>query len=271
MVNDTMIRYSPESGYPVAEVKRRRRVVASPDGGLPHDPAHRRVTRWAMNILALAFGLAAVAWVGLGVAGHASAWLARDEAATVAAELDSQWGEPAASGHEVLPPSAATDFAPASLPAAGQAWGKLHVPSLGLTGAPIYQGTTSEQINVGIGHYTQTEFPWQAGGNIGLAGHRTGWEELFNRLDELQPGDKVYVETKEAFFEYTIGQSKVISPTDTWVLADVPGAATGVSGDSQLLTLTTCEGPDNEMRLAVWGEMTGVYDKSAGATPQALS
>lgn len=276
MVNDTMIRHSPETGYPVTEIRRRGRVQARPVGTPPQDPIHRTLLRWLLNGVAGAFFLGAVAWLGLGVAGHVRGWTAGNDASAAIAALEEQWASAVPSAQVsptpasvALPASAAIDFAPSAGPR--QVWGRLFVPRLGLKDAPLHQGTESEQIDVGIGHYTATELPWQAGGNMGLAGHRTGWDQLFHRLDELSTGDTVYVETREAFFEYTITASVGVEPTDTWVLSDEPGSITATSGDSQLLTMTTCDGPNNEMRYVVWGEMTAVYDKSSGAIPAVFS
>lgn len=277
MINDTMIRYTPETGYPVTEVRRRRRIVAS-SGERPRDPRLLRLVRWALYAVAGVLFAAAIAWLALGAAGHVRSVLAADRADSAIAELDQQWaadttdpGVAAAADPVLLAASSAPAFAPSSTPALGAVWGKLQVPSLGLTDVPLLEGTESQQIDVGVGHYVDTAFPWEGGGNLGLAGHRTGWAELFHRLDELDPGDRVYVETEDAFFEYTVTGSDVVPPTGTWVLSDDPGPATGATGQSQLLTLTTCDGPENEKRLVVWGELTRVLDKSAGATLAALA
>jgi sortase A len=258
MINDTMLRHSPETGYPVDRVRRRGRVPARPDAGLPHDPWHRRLIRWLLHATAAAFFVAAIAWLGLGLAGHVRGWLADGAAEAAASELEESWSQAAVSPGDV---------APASSPGPGQAWATLHVPSLDLRDVPVFEGTESEQINVGIGHYPATEHPWQEGGNVGLAGHRTGWGQQFNRLDELAAGDTVYLETREALFEYTVTGSAAVEPTDTWVLADDPGPTAAATGDSQLLTLTTCDGPDNEMRHVVWATMTAVVDKAGGGVP----
>jgi LPXTG-site transpeptidase (sortase) family protein len=276
MINDTMIRHSPETGYPVDRVRRRGRVQARPDAGMPRDPWHRRALRWLLYVVAGAFFIAAIAWLGLGLAGHARAWLADSAAAAAASELEESWSEEVPGDGmdypaSALPPGAAGGFAPASAPGPGQAWGTLHVPSLGLRDVPVFEGTDSEQINVGVGHYPATELPWQAGGNLGLAGHRTGWGQPFNRLDELAAGDTAFLETREAFFEYTVTGSAGVEPTDTWVLTDEPGPLTATSGDSQLMTLTTCDGPNNEMRHVVWAQMTAVIDKAGGGVPAALA
>jgi len=130
------------------------------------------------------------------------------------------------------------------------------IPAIGLENQPVQEGTAAAQINVGVGHYTSTAFPWANSGNVGLAGHRTGWGQPFNRLDELDVGDTVTLETDAAVFTSTVTGSAVVEPHENWVLGDVGEDVTGASGESQILTLTTCEGDDNEYRLIVWAELT---------------
>ena len=97
-----------------------------------------------------------------------------------------------------------------------------------------------------------------------LAGHRTGWGQPFNELDELQLGDVVTTETAEATYTYTVTGSTVVDPTETWVLKDLPADVTGAREGAPTLTLTTCEGSENEERLIVWAELTDV-DATASA------
>src|SRR5690606_39851434 len=41
-------------------------------------------------------------------------------------------------------------------------------------------------------------------GNVGLAGHRTTYGAPFNRIHELQPGDRVVIETAAAYSVYVV-------------------------------------------------------------------
>jgi len=86
---------------------------------------------------------------------------------------------------------------------------------------------------------------------------------LFHELDELQVGDIVIVRTGEAIYTYTVTGSTVVDPKETWVLDDLPPETTGAHDQTPTLTLTTCEGEDNEKRLIVWAELTDVQTKAS--------
>ncbi len=243
MINDTMIKYTPETGYPVTEVGRRRRVrMTNP----PPDPWRQRLVRWAMYALAWLLIAAAAGWVVAGVAGSMPAVQSRIQAERSAAELRGDWA---------LGPVSA------SQPGTGEAWATLSIPAIGLMDMVVLEGTEGEQINVGVGHYSETEFPWEGTGNVGLAGHRTGWGEPFADLDQLRPGDQITVETADTTYTYAVTGGTVVAPEDVWVLQDTPPADTGARGDAPLLTLTTCEGGENEVRLIVWAQLSQVTAK----------
>ncbi|MEZ5238468.1 MAG: class E sortase [Microthrixaceae bacterium] len=86
---------------------------------------------------------------------------------------------------------------------------------------------------------TSEPFPGQAG-NVGIAGHRTTYGALFNRIDELQPGDEILLSTSQ-------GKPPTRSRPGTRV--DQPGLAATVArsqvevledfGDNRA-TLTAC-------------------------------
>lgn len=243
MVNDTMIRYSPETGYPVTEPRRRRRIKR--EGLHQGEPLGRKLVRWLMQALAAVLLLAAALWLGLGVAGNITTLRSAEASATAGAVLDGEWA------------SGATTEAPVY----GKPWARISIPAIGLLDEVVLEGTEDDQINVGVGHYVQTSLPGAAG-TFGLAGHRTGWGEPFRELHLLRPGDQVIVETVDRVYTYTVTGGTVVVPTETWVLGDVPPEVTGASGEAQLLTLTTCEGGDNEERLIAWGELTSISEKA---------
>jgi len=70
-------------------------------------------------------------------------------------------------------------------------------------------------------------------GNAALAAHRSHtYGRMFNRLDELEIGDKIIVETKDGTFEYTVYKKHVVEPTDLSVL--------NKNNKDRVLTLITC-------------------------------
>ena len=104
----------------------------------------------------------------------------------------------------------------------------------------VVEGTTPAALKAGAGHYRDTPLPGEKG-NVAIAGHRTTYGRPFNRLNEIKPGDKVYLDTPFARYEYTSVASfdgkpnpHPVSPTDFTVVSPPkdPNAA--------WLTLTTC-------------------------------
>jgi sortase A len=238
MINDTMITHTPETGYPVRQVSRRRRVVPPQRAT---EPSSRRVLRAALYFLAAVLAVMSAMWLVLGAASHVAALQthAQDTVATASIE---PWDQAEAA------------------PEVGQSWATISIPAIGVHDVVVLEGTDADQINAGVGHYIGTEFPWDGGGNVALAGHRTGWGEPFHDLGQLQAGDTVTIETDSHTYTYTVTGSAVVTPSETWVLEDVSSDVSGASGDSQLLTLTTCEGAQNQERLIVWAELTDVSE-----------
>ncbi|MGO8870630.1 MAG: class E sortase [Acidimicrobiales bacterium] len=129
-----------------------------------------------------------------------------------------------------LPPLAHQTAPAAPDPAVNQPIGLLSIPKIGLLDA-IVEGVGEAQLEQGPGHYQGTPLPGQAG-NASIAGHRTTYAHPFYNLNELTPGDGIYILTKQGFFRYKVTQSQVVAPTDVAVLDSKANQST--------LTLTTC-------------------------------
>jgi sortase A len=137
-----------------------------------------------------------------------------------------------------LPPQVApADTAP---PERGAPVGFISIPTIGAD-FYIVEGVELRWLEDGPGHFPQTPMPGQAG-NAALAGHRTTYKAPFNRIDELQPGDQVFVETLQGTFTYEVlaqpsedgGEPSghfIVGPYATEILAD--------KGDNRL-TLMAC-------------------------------
>lgn len=133
-------------------------------------------------------------------------------------------------GHTAaLPPVATAPGATTSQPAVGTGIGYLVIPKIGLDDV-IAEGVGEPQLQGGPGHYPGTSMPGQAG-NAAIAGHRTTYAAPFYNLNELRPGDPVYVITTQGLFHYSVVSQTAVSPNDVSVLDQ--------SADPQL-TLTTC-------------------------------
>jgi sortase A len=107
----------------------------------------------------------------------------------------------------------------------------------------VVQGTSVSDLRKGPGHYFATPMPGEAG-NVAIAGHRTTYGAPFGEIDQLAPGDSIFVTTIAGKFEYrVIGADRsqaggdpaaghfIVKPTDVYVLDDF--------GDNRL-TLTAC-------------------------------
>jgi sortase A len=121
-------------------------------------------------------------------------------------------------------------------PAEGEPVGIIEIPKIGLERV-IVQGVSKADLKKGPGHYPSTALPGQAG-NAGIAGHRTTYGAPFNRIDELVPGDDIYVTTPQGRFLYKVitapdsdAAPYIVKPTEVSVLED--------KGDNRI-TLTAC-------------------------------
>jgi sortase A len=119
---------------------------------------------------------------------------------------------------------------PAAPPAApGQPIGIIDIPKIGINYVAV-QGTDEADLERGPGHYSNTSLP----GNPGIAafaGHRTTYAAPFYNLDQLAPGDPIFVTTTQGRFQYNVVQTQVVDPSDVAVLDDT---------STPTLTLTTC-------------------------------
>ena len=135
----------------------------------------------------------------------------------------------------------------------GDPLGRLRIPAIGLDRL-ILQGVSGHGLDpagdvpllrAGPVHYGATALPG-LGEPFAMAGHRTTYAAPFYKLDELRPGDFIYVDTPYAHFRYRVAKKTVVVPTDVGVLADRGYA----------LVLTTCTPPYSAShRLVVWGKL----------------
>ena len=95
----------------------------------------------------------------------------------------------------------------------------------------VVEGTDTESLKKGPGHYSQTAYPWEDKGAVAIAGHRTTYGAPFWSLEELREGDKIVLATEYGVFEYRVTGSKIVSPSDGSVL---------LGTKDPTLVLTTC-------------------------------
>lgn len=146
--------------------------------------------------------------------------------------------------------------APAA-PGDGQPIGEIDIPKIGLDKV-IVQGTSTDDLRLGPGHYVGTPFPGQPG-NAAIAGHRTTYGAPFYNLNQLTVGDPIDVTTLQGHFVYHVVSSTVVLPTNNTVLdpTTVP-----------TLTLTTCNPRwSSSQRLVVQAVLTSSPAKATPTKP----
>lgn len=104
--------------------------------------------------------------------------------------------------------------------------GKITIPNLKQT-LPIYQGTETAQLKMGIGHYEKSVLPGVTDNSV-LSGHR---DSVFSQLGKLKVGQFVTVETVAGKFTYKISGFRIVGANDRTVIVPTKTA---------VLTLTTC-------------------------------
>jgi sortase A len=114
-------------------------------------------------------------------------------------------------------------------PPEGRALAVLRIPKLGLD-KTVIEGVGVPDLKKAPGHYPGTPLPGQPG-NSAIAGHRTTYGAPFYRLNELNPGDRIFVTTKQGQFRFLVEEVKIVKPTQVEVLRQTEDAR---------LTLTTC-------------------------------
>jgi sortase A len=98
---------------------------------------------------------------------------------------------------------------------------------------PVVEGATQKNMKSATAHLKETSAIGKVG-NAAIAGHRMRSKgRLFNRLGEIEVGDKIVLETKEQTYTYTVYKVSIVEPTDVSVL--------NYNNKDKLLTLITCD------------------------------
>ena len=121
----------------------------------------------------------------------------------------------------------------------GEGIGRIMIPSIDLD-IVVVQGTDTASLQKGPGHYASGEvgpsasgavgtaggtnagsaFPGQ-GKTVGIAGHRTTYLAPFRQIDQIQPGDRIYLEMPYANFTYVVQKHEIVDPSDVGIVRDV--------------------------------------------------
>ncbi len=94
----------------------------------------------------------------------------------------------------------------------GRAVAILVIPRIDLD-VVVVEGTDTEALKKGPGHYPQTAYPWEDHGRVGIAGHRTTYGAPFWSLDRLRPGDPILLKTEYGIFRYVVTRTAITPPS----------------------------------------------------------
>lgn len=121
-------------------------------------------------------------------------------------------------------------------PELSESFGYISIPEIG-SDWWLVEGVDLSWLRDGPGHFPGTSWPGQKG-NSAFAGHRTTYGAPFHRIDELEPGDEILVETVQGEFRYEVMPISeleampiadtsdpdaghfIVNPGDSWILDD---------------------------------------------------
>lgn len=112
----------------------------------------------------------------------------------------------------------------------------------------MFEGVSVRTLKRGPGHMPDTSLPGQPG-NAVISGHRTTYLAPFNRLDELEAGDPIIVETAIGTHVYVVRDPAKVVPADSYLAVGEGGGWFSVrptalwvtdEREGSWLTLTTC-------------------------------
>lgn len=128
--------------------------------------------------------------------------------------------------------------------------GAIYIPKIAVL-QTIYRGVTLPTLDKGVGWWPGTALPGNVG-NVVLGGHRVSKKKPFRNLDQLQPGDEIYLSTEQGDYVYLVDRVFIVNPTDVWII-DQTNEAT--------LTLFACHPPGSTReRIVVVAKYSRVAD-----------
>ena len=144
-------------------------------------------------------------------------------------------------------------------PPPGEPVFRMVVPKIGLK-TVVVEGVGTEDLKKGPGHYptcrpgferplcTEFEAVWPGEeGRVVLSGHRTTYGAEFHRVDELEKGDEILIQSPYGQFVYSVTHKEVVEPDSRAIV---------LPGDRAEIVLTTCEPKFSaEKRLIVYAAL----------------
>src|SRR5215210_4732603 len=102
----------------------------------------------------------------------------------------------------------------------------LDIPAIGVS-VGVFEGTGEDSLGAGTGHLSGTGYPWVAGSNTYIAGHRLGYpgtpsDYIFWDLPSLAVGDEIYLtDANGKTYTYAVSEMLEVPITDLSVTAPV--------------------------------------------------
>ncbi|MEU5939023.1 class E sortase [Micromonospora sp. NPDC047548] len=194
----------------------------------------------------ITFGLVVLLFAGYEIWGKSA--IVDAHQGDLSSQLAQEWGP---SGDPTVAPSAGPTAKPKP-PVDGKPIAGLYIPRLDKNWV-VVEGVTQKDIRYAPGHYPKSAMPGKVG-NFSVAGHRN--RATFWRLDELDDGDAIVVETKTDWYVYKVIKSRIVRPDQVEVVAPAPIKLVPGEKPKKLLTLTTCNPKfDNYQRLIIHAEL----------------
>jgi sortase A len=137
----------------------------------------------------------------------------------------------------------------------GHAFGRLTIGRIGISSVVVVQGTSSDILRKGPGHYANTPFPG-LGGTVGIAGHRTTFGAWFRHIDDIRDGDFIKLQMPYGTFSYRVQLHRIVDDQD-WSIIKSQGY--------ERLILSACHPLYNaSQRYVVFARAVSVAPAGAG-------
>ncbi|OYO06811.1 class C sortase [Enemella evansiae] len=118
----------------------------------------------------------------------------------------------------------------------GPAMGRLRIPAIAVD-MPIRHDADEVSLAAGVGHMYGSSLPVGGPDTHAVLAAHSGMrsQTFFDRLPELQPGERFTIEVAGTTLTYQVDQIRVVEPTELEAVGRVPG--------QDLVTLVTCYTP----------------------------
>lgn len=130
---------------------------------------------------------------------------------------------------------------------------------------PLVNGTSEAQFEQGYGRFEKSAALGKKG-NTALGAHRVTHGEPLRLIDNLQPEDRIFIETQDYIYEYTVVNNELRVPfQENWMVAKNPQDPFNrqlVPQKDFTLTLVTCASVfATDIRSVAFAELENVSNK----------